>query len=422
MSCVDLARSNARDVRRQLDDANVDYFRGYASFVSSSQSSEQSKSSSSIMTKTTLKVERRQGTSSSSMNEETSTPSNTRMIHASKVIIATGSQPFRPDGIPFDGQRIFDSDSINTLGYLPRSIAITGSGIIAIEFAKIFRNLGADVTLIIRDEVPRRALQKIGLDIDVAATLVADLVRCGIKIERGAEVGEFTVPSNPRSPITIELLGKGGTQRKAGLKSEIRCDCYLAAVGRKPNTQSLNLEAAGIEVDEYGGILVDSTLRTTSPCRNVFAAGDVLGRPFLASTGTAQGRAAVTSMFGSDATATSLSSSSLSPSCDPDDPSCVVDGISQVGNSFDPASLASNPFAFPTGIWSSPEAAYFGLSKSQAMDMGIDAGEGMALYAECLRGLVFSPNGLLKLVFEKATGRILGVHICGTFLTPMWDR
>eukprot|EP00529_Nitzschia_sp_RCC80_P014261 CAMPEP_0113486126 /NCGR_PEP_ID=MMETSP0014_2-20120614/24836_1 /TAXON_ID=2857 /ORGANISM="Nitzschia sp." /LENGTH=722 /DNA_ID=CAMNT_0000379789 /DNA_START=36 /DNA_END=2201 /DNA_ORIENTATION=- /assembly_acc=CAM_ASM_000159 len=408
-ACVDLARSNARDVQRELEFANVDYIRGYASFASSLSSSSSSSSSDEKegdegSARTTLQVEQRQ---------------DTKMVHASRVLLATGSQPFRPNGIPFDGKRIFDSDSINTLGYLPRSIAITGSGIIAIEFAKIFRNLGADVTLIIRDEIPRRALQKIGLDIDVAATLVADLVRCGIKIERGAQAGEFTVPSNPRSPVTIELRAKGGAPRKAGLKNEIKCDCYLAAVGRKPNTNGLNLDAAGVETDEYGGILVDSTLRTTSSCRNVFAAGDVLGRPFLASTGTAQGRAAVSSMFPGDDTSAAGQSSASSTSdlpalsCDPDDPTCVIDGISQAGTSFDPASLSSNPFAFPTGVWSSPEAAYFGLSKSQAKDMGIDAGEGMALYAECLRGRVFSPNGLLKLVFEKSTGRIVGVHICG---------
>ena len=75
---------------------------------------------------------------------------------------------------------------------------------------------------------------------------------------------------------------------------------------------------------------------------------------------------------------------------------------------------ASNPFAFPVGVWSSPEeAAYYGLSTQQCKEMGIDAGEGVALYAECLRGLVFSPNGLLKLVFDKSNGQIVGVHICG---------
>lgn len=156
------------------------------------------------------------------------------------------------------------------------------------------------------------------------------------------------------------------------------------------------------------GILVDSRLCTTAKAGNVFGAGDVLGRPFLASTGVAQSMAAVASMY-----VNTTSAALPPPVCNPDDPTCLTDGISASGVSFDPASLASNPFAFPSGIWSSPEAAYFGLSLQQAQELGVDAGEGMALYAECLRGRVFSPNGLLKLVYEKPAGRILGVHICG---------
>ena len=236
----------------------------------------------------------------------------------------------------------------------------------------------------------------------VAATLVADLVRSGIVIERGAQVGEFSVPSNPRMPLTIQLRAKGGGTRKEGQRREIKCDAYLAAVGRKPNTKNLNLDAVGVEIDEYGGVLVNENLCTTAPNGNIYAAGDVLGRPFLASTGAAQGQAAVVSMFQNEYM-----------QCDPNDPSCVADGISRSGVAFDPASLAANPFAFPTGIWSSPEAAYYGFTKDQAIGRGIDAGESMALYAECLRGRVFSPNGLLKLVFDKNGGRVVGVHICG---------
>jgi NAD(P) transhydrogenase len=168
----------------------------------------------------------------------------------------------------------------------------------------------------------------------------------------------------------------------------------------------LNLQAVGIRTDEYGGIVVDSKLQAS--VANVYAAGDVLGRPFLASTGVAQGRAAVTSMFAQE-----TENPRPVPVCEEGDLSCVADGISASGTAFDPASLAANPFAFPTGVWSSPEAAYFGLTSDQAKKMGIDAGEGIALYCECLRGRVFSPNGLLKIVFEKPAGRILGVHICG---------
>lgn len=296
---------------------------------------------------------------------------------------------------------------------MPKSIAITGSGIIAIEYAKIFRNLGAEVTLIIRDRVPRRALMKIGLDTDVAAILVADLVRSGIKILKGSQVKSFVVPKNAgqlvsRPPIKLEVEGRGGEALPSGAVTELKCDAYLAAVGRKPNTANLNLGPAGIDMDDYGGILVNGRLQSSAQDGNVYAAGDVLGRPFLASTGSAQGIAAVAAMFGTpDQDPVAVSA------CDPDDKLCVDGDISKAGEGFDPGSLAANPFAFPTAIWSSPEAAYYGLSLQQAKDMGINAAEAIALYVESLRGRVFSPNGILKLVYEKPAGRVVGVHICG---------
>lgn len=241
------------------------------------------------------------------------------------------------------------------IDYLPKSIAITGSGIIAVEFAKIFRNLGAEVTLIIRDNVPRNALMKIGLDKDVAATLVADLIRSGIKVIRGAQAKEFFVPppSKQRVPIRITLEARDGGPLPKSVDDEIKCDAYVAAVGRKPNTQGLNLDSAGIEMDSYGGILVDSYLRATAKDGNVYAAGDVLGRPFLASTGTAQAKGALAAMWPTGAALNTESEEedgeNAGPTCDPNDPLCVEGGISQAGTSFDPASLASNPFAFPCG-------------------------------------------------------------------------
>ena len=194
----------------------------------------------------------------------------------------------------------------------------------------------------------------------------------------------------------------------------MKCDIYLAAVGRKPNTANLNLQAAGIRADAYGGIDVDSELKSSASGGNVYAAGDVLGRPFLASTGIAQGLAAIQSMFKEDVPLALNDQQVMSE--DEDDsivPSYKVGELCMTGEKFDPKSLASNPFAFPVGVWSSPEAAYYGLSSQQCKEMGINAGEGVALYAECLRGLVFSPNGLLKLVFDKDSGTSLGVHICG---------
>jgi len=390
-SCLDLASSNAKDTFRNLEYAGVSYVEGFAAFADSGGSS-------------SLFI--------------TSDDKAISTLTADKVLIATGSTPFRPGGIPFDGKRVFDSDSVNSLAYLPKSVAITGSGIIAIEFAKIFKNLGADVTLIIRDSIPRNALMKIGLDKDIAATLVADLVRSGINIERGAQVKRFITPKgNDQAPIVLELEKKGGGNRLESQRQNIKCDIYLAAVGRKPNTAGLNLAAGGIDTDEYGGVLVDSDLKATANSGNVYAAGDVLGRPFLASTGVAQAFAAVKTMFQEVKVNEGGEEPSVVEECElqygEGDERCKVGDLSMTGDKFDPKSLAANPFAFPVGIWSSPEASYYGLSTQQCKEMGIDAGEGVALYAECLRGLVFSPNGLLKLVYDKKTRRIMGVHICG---------
>ena len=257
---------------------------------------------------------------------------------------------------------------------------------------------------------------KIGLDTDVAAVLVADMVRSGINILRGSQVKSFVMPTvaensannGVRVPIRINLEGRNGDPVLAGQPTEIKCDTYLAAVGRKPNTANLNLGAAGIDTDDYGGIIVNARLETSSNDKNVYAAGDVLGRPFLASTGSAQGVAAIAAMFGTpDEDPIAVST------CDPDDELCVDGDISKAGEGFDPGSLAANPFAFPTAIWSSPEAAYYGLTLPQAKALDIDAAEAISLYVESLRGRVFSPNGILKLVYEKPFGRVIGVHICG---------
>mmetsp|Transcript_15175 Transcript_15175/g.17044 ORF Transcript_15175/g.17044 Transcript_15175/m.17044 type:complete len:681 (-) Transcript_15175:105-2147(-) len=413
-SCAELASFNAQDMRRQLEYAGVTLVEGYAKFNDSGGSHQLVISNDKIWYDG--KIEK-----------------TTTTISADKILLATGSRPFRPVGIPFDGVRVFDSDSINGLNFLPKSVVITGSGIVAIEYAKIFSNLGCDdVTLLIRDKSPRNALMKIGLDKDIAATLVADLIRSGIKIERACEVGEIVVPTSSATavaknknnqnyivPLTIGLKMKGGKiDRPLNSVREIKCDAYVAAVGRIPNTDNLNLKAAGIEIDDYGGISVDTLLRANGPKdRNVYGAGDVLGRPFLASTGVAQGAAAIKNMFQISSTGEndySAITSNLISACAPDDESCNLEEyLLSKAAACDPTTLTANPFAFPVGVWSSPEASYYGLSTKQAEEMGIDAGEGIALYAQCLRGLVFSPNGLLKLVFQKSTGRIVGVHICG---------
>ena len=338
---------------RQLEFSGVTYIRGLASFDESTSASSD----------VNVKVH---------LEKSFDDTNDMKILKAKKVLIATGSKPFLPKDIPFDGQRIFDSDSINQLTYLPKSIVITGSGIIAVEYAKIFSNLGSVVTLVIRDNIPRNALMKIGLDKDSAATLVADLVRSGIHIERGAQVSAFQVPPCGRGPIKVILEGSSSVKaRPTGCATEVECDAYLAAVGRTPNTNHLNLQAIGIQVDAYEGIPVNSELQTT--CSNVYAAGDVLGRPFLASTGLAQGVSAIDNMFpipndDDDVSKRTSSSSSSSTFCSnieeetsQEDELCVDGNLGSTGESFDPVALAANPFAFPVGVWSSPEAGTLGL-------------------------------------------------------------
>lgn len=223
---------------------------------------------------------------------------------------------------------------------------------------------------------------------------------------------KFNIPrGNDQAPIILDLEAKGGGDRPTGAATQVKCDIYVAAVGRKPNTANLNLQAAGINTDKFGGIEVGLGLRATAKEGNVYGAGDVLGRPFLASTGMAQGVGAIQAMFRDEVQV--LEDDDDSEEEDNDGEACEVGQLCMSGENFDPKSLASNPFAFPVGVWSSPEASYYGLSTQQCQEIGIDADEAVALYAECLRGLVFSPNGLLKLVFDKSNGRIMGVHICG---------
>jgi len=301
-------------------------------------------------------------------------------IRAKKVLLCTGSKPLRFGSIPFDDVRVFDADTINGLGFMPRSVVIVGSGIIAIEYAKIMRKFGADVTMLVRGSA-MSALQRIGLDTMVSERLLKALADDGIVVRENTQVDAFldvpseecavsafdTIGGNSCNPVVLQLDGDKGT---------IECDVYMAATGRAPVTRgtSLGLEEAGIDLADRGHILVNDNFETTLP--GVFAGGDCIAGPALASTGVDQAQRAVGNMFNSGSVAKS------------DD--------------------------FPIGMWTIPEIGYYGLTKEKAIAKGFDAEEGIAQYDACLRGRVFAPDGMLKLVFDKNTKRILGVHIIGT--------
>ena len=291
-------------------------------------------------------------------------------IVATNVLLATGSRALAPDGVPFDEVRVFDSDSIAKLGFLPQSCAIIGSGIVALEFAMIFATLGCRVSLIVRGRV-RQSLGRIGLDSDIGECLLERVAEAGVEIREGTTVKSFgrsEEAGNNGRPLSLTLSDK----------TTLVTDIYLAAAGRVPSTAWL--EGSGVTLGEWGNADVDAdTLQTSVP--GVFAAGDLLPppSPALASTAVEQATRAVSCMF------------SESWRCE--------EGAARA--------------AKPCGLWTIPEAGYYGVTLAAAKAKGIDAEEGQAKYADCLRGRVFAPHGMLKLVFEKDTGVIIGVHIVG---------
>jgi len=294
-------------------------------------------------------------------------------ITGTKVLISTGSKATRLRGIPFDqSHRVFDSDTINVLNFLPRSIVISGLGIIGIEFANIFRTLGADVTVVVRGST-EAAMKKLRMDMDVAAELLRLLKESGVHILEGTTIKEFeSVPAPGDSKSLIKMALNDG--------SILESDIFFAATGRYPvgKNEEAALEMAGVKVADRGMVSTDKkTLETAS--RNVYAAGDILGPPALASSSAEQAQRAVSCMFGVHDDAAEG---------DGDAPLCI-------------------------GVWTIPELGYYGATKEEAEKDGKKVVEGMVRFDECLRGRVFAPDGLLKLVVDEDSGEVLGVHLIG---------
>eukprot|EP00747_Dinoflagellata_sp_TGD_P127155 gnl/TRDRNA2_/TRDRNA2_174371_c0_seq24.p1 gnl/TRDRNA2_/TRDRNA2_174371_c0~~gnl/TRDRNA2_/TRDRNA2_174371_c0_seq24.p1 ORF type:complete len:500 (+),score=125.92 gnl/TRDRNA2_/TRDRNA2_174371_c0_seq24:39-1502(+) len=293
------------------------------------------------------------------------------IVTTDKILVATGSKPLRPPEIPFDDVRIFDSDTVNTLAFLPRQVVISGGGIISIEYAKIFRKLGAQVTMLIRSDA-KSSLERIGLDRDIADALLFFLRKDNVTIYEQTSIVGYDVPPEGSPPSEkVRLMLKSKNQN---VPSELECDIFLAAIGRKPNVTGFGIEKLGVKLAQKGGhIEVDGHFETTVP--GIYAVGDVIGPPSLASTGVHQAQGAVASMFGEGSLEAKLN--------------------------------------FPVGMWTTPECAYYGLTKEAAEKKGMHVKEGVAKYTGCLRGRVFAPDGLVKLVFKQEDGVIVGVHLIG---------
>ena len=278
------------------------------------------------------------------------------MKSAEKIIIAVGARPVHPPKIEFDGKHIFDSDSMLRVKELPRSLAVVGGGVLGTVFGSIFAALGVHVTII--DKLKR----PLGfLDDDVIETLHYQLRGAGVTLRFGEEVSGCRVDGGH---ATVQI--KGG--------KEVAADCALFTVGRQSATDDLGLEKIGIEPTSRGKVTVNEAQQTKAP--HIYAAGDVTGFPGLASTAAQQGRRSVAHAFGA-----------------------AVEG----GEQF-----------CPYGLYCIPEISCIGLTEKEAAKGDAPCEVGLARYREITRGhLLGDENGLLKLVFDRQSGKILGVHIIG---------
>jgi NAD(P) transhydrogenase len=283
-----------------------------------------------------------------------------RDVTAERIVIAVGTETTRHGHIPFDGQRIFTSDDILCLQKLPRTLAVMGAGVIGLEYATIFATLGVRVTLI---DKRQRLLPFVDSEITDALIYHMRDNRVTLRLNEGVKsVTAVDCASGPRVAILLES-GKKVTAEKA-----------LYSIGRSGATAGLALENAGLATLERGLLEVNERYQTKVP--HIYAAGDVIGFPSLASTSMEQGRQAACHAFGVQAEAV---------------------------NSH-----------FPYGIYTIPEISTVGKSEEELTKEGIPYEVGRAAYKEIARGqIIGDTTGLLKLMFHCETRKLLGVSILG---------
>jgi len=283
-----------------------------------------------------------------------------RTVTAASIVIATGTNATREDHIPFDGQRIFISDDILGLRELPRTLAVVGAGVIGCEYASIFAALGVRVTII--DKRPQLLSF---VDTEIAESLAYQLRENRVMLRLGEEVSGIEPFVDHRGNRVKILLASG---------KQIVAEKALYSIGRTGATADLNLAAAGLTPDARGRLKVNENYQTEVP--HIYAAGDVIGFPSLASTSMEQGRLAACHAF--DVRAKSV------------------------------------PELFPYGIYTIPEISFVGRTEEDLTRRVIPYEVGKAHYREIARGQILGSGvGLLKLVFHAETHELFGVHIIG---------
>ncbi len=287
------------------------------------------------------------------------------------VLIATGSHPFRPRGFAFEQERIYDSDEILDLQEIPPSMIVVGGGVIGCEYAGMFAVLGVQVEI-----VERRDRLITALDADVARSLGDRMRKLGIRIHVSDSVAEVRGGGEG-------LERSGGEDYEVHLESGtvLRANTILISSGRTGNTAGLGLEAIGVGVTPRGQVIVDDDYRTAVP--NIFAAGDVIGNPGLASTAMDQARVAT-------------------------------------ANAFQFEYRPGLPLILPSGIYTIPECSMAGATEESLIADEIPYIVGRASYAENARGqIIGDPEGFLKLLFRESDMMLLGVHVIGELATEI---
>jgi NAD(P) transhydrogenase len=284
-------------------------------------------------------------------------------LTATAIIIATGSRPFHPPGVPFDDDDVLDSDDAATLDHPLKSLVVVGGGAVGCEFASIFTALGAQVTLV--DSGPRLLPY---MDGELAELLASTFRSVGMQLVQDAG---HAAARRTASGLQVEL--------ESGMT--LTPEKVIFATGRVGNTEGLGLDVAGVATDDRGRVIVDEHYRTTA--EGIYAAGDVIGPPSLASVSMEQARIAARWAFDL------------------------------------PLQRTADALA-PYGVYSVPEVAMVGLTEEQAVQQGIDAAVGRARFSANTRAAISgSVEGMVKLVFDRGSLRLLGVHILGEAATEL---
>jgi NAD(P) transhydrogenase len=292
-------------------------------------------------------------------------PDGKRQLHGDVILISTGSKPYRPPEITFDDVRVFDSDTFLQLDRIPQSLAVIGGGVIGCEYASVFIALGVKVVL-----VDGRDRLLPFLDAEISERLRTRLAALGMQFW-----------FNER-PVKISATA-AGTDAEIHMKSGkvLQAEAVLFAAGRRAAVDALSLEKVGLAVNDRGYLSVDENYCTAVP--HIYAAGDVLGFPALASTSMEQGRVAVCHAFG-----------------------------------FKYKQRVAS--MLPMGIYTIPEISAVGETEESCREKKIDYCVGRALYANNARGHIIGDTaGMIKLIFARADKMLLGVSIIGESATEL---